>query len=58
VFIICVASALSVKATLPAALNPSLTPQDLVTGVCFASGGSGFDDLTANLQVLIEYFQS
>jgi hypothetical protein len=39
-----------VKDTLPAYLNPSLTPQDLPTGVCFASGGSGFDDLTANMQ--------
>jgi len=51
VFNLCVASALGVKDTLPAFLNPSLTSQDLVTGVCFASGGSGFDDMTANVQV-------
>ncbi|MCH96897.1 GDSL esterase/lipase EXL3-like, partial [Trifolium medium] len=43
-------SALGVKDTLPAFLNPALTAQDLTTGVCFASGGSGFDDLTANMQ--------
>jgi hypothetical protein len=47
-----------VKDTLPAYLNPALSPQDLPTGVCFASGGSGFDDLTANMQVLKEYYQN
>lgn len=59
VFNLCVASALGVKDTLPAFLNPSLTSQDLVTGVCFASGGSGFDDLTATSQVhiQIDYYQ-
>jgi len=51
VFNLCIASALGVKDTLPAFLNPSLTAQDLVTGVCFASGGSGFDDWTAKSQV-------
>ncbi|CAJ2675790.1 unnamed protein product [Trifolium pratense] len=45
-----ITSALGVKDTLPAFLNPALTAQDLPTGVCFASGGSGWDDLTANVQ--------
>ncbi|CAJ2675792.1 unnamed protein product [Trifolium pratense] len=45
-----ITSALGVKDTLPAFLNPALTAQDLPTGVCFASGGSGLDDLTANMQ--------
>jgi len=45
------ASALGVKDTVPAYLSANLTPQDLVTGVSFASGGSGIDDLTSQVQV-------
>ncbi|XP_058768297.1 GDSL esterase/lipase At1g23500-like [Vicia villosa] len=45
-----ITAALGVKDTLPAYLDPQLTDQDLPTGVCFASGGSGLDDLTANSQ--------
>ncbi|CAK8535413.1 unnamed protein product [Lathyrus sativus] len=45
-----ITAAMGVKDTLPAYLNTQLTAQDLTTGVCFASGGSGLDDLTANTQ--------
>ncbi|OMO87385.1 Lipase, GDSL [Corchorus capsularis] len=41
---------LGVKEVLPAYLDPSLQPQDLLTGVSFASGGSGYDPLTPTLQ--------
>jgi len=47
------ASALGVKDTVPAYLSTTLTPQDLATGVSFASGGSGLDDLTSQIQVYI-----
>ncbi|KAE8715567.1 Subtilisin-like serine endopeptidase family protein isoform 1 [Hibiscus syriacus] len=39
-----------IKAILTAFLDPNLKDEDLVTGVCFASGGSGLDQQTANLQ--------
>ncbi|KAM5546838.1 hypothetical protein ABKV19_001387 [Rosa sericea] len=35
------------KKILPAYLDPNLQLQDLLTGVCFASAGSGYDPLTA-----------
>ncbi|KAJ1425155.1 SGNH hydrolase superfamily [Sesbania bispinosa] len=41
---------LGIKELLPAYLNPQLQPTDLVTGVCFASGGSGYDPLTSTLE--------
>ncbi|XP_076911919.1 GDSL esterase/lipase At5g42170-like [Bidens hawaiensis] len=40
---------LGVKDYLPAYLDPSLQDEDMVTGVSFASGGSGFDPYTAKL---------
>ncbi|XP_054818058.1 GDSL esterase/lipase EXL3-like isoform X1 [Prosopis cineraria] len=40
---------LGIKELLPAYLDPNLQPQDLPTGVCFASGGSGYDPLTSKL---------
>ncbi|PRQ47363.1 putative SGNH hydrolase-type esterase domain-containing protein [Rosa chinensis] len=39
------------KKILPAYLDPNLQLQDLLTGVCFASAGSGYDRLTARSQV-------
>ena len=47
------AEALGIKETLPAYLDPNLQGKDLPTGVCFASGGSGCDPTTANIQVYI-----
>ncbi|XP_028234680.1 uncharacterized protein LOC114414576 [Glycine soja] len=44
-----VAEELGIKELLPAYLDPNLQPSDLVTGVCFASGGSGYDPLTSKL---------
>ncbi|XP_054819336.1 GDSL esterase/lipase EXL1-like [Prosopis cineraria] len=40
---------LRIKELLPAYLDPNLQPQDLPTGVNFASGGSGYDPLTSKL---------
>ncbi|KAF7829551.1 GDSL esterase/lipase EXL3-like [Senna tora] len=39
-----IAEALGIKDTLPAYLDPNLRNEDLSTGVCFASGGSGNDE--------------
>ncbi|XP_076885842.1 GDSL esterase/lipase At5g45960-like [Bidens hawaiensis] len=58
-----IASYTGVKDTVPAYLDPTLTIQDLMTGVTFASAGSGFDPLTAMLSSAIsmekqmEYFK-
>ncbi|XP_023538134.1 GDSL esterase/lipase EXL3-like isoform X2 [Cucurbita pepo subsp. pepo] len=41
--------ALGIKEFLPPYANPSLRPEDLITGVNFASGGAGFDPLTSQL---------
>ncbi|KAG9439659.1 hypothetical protein H6P81_019824 [Aristolochia fimbriata] len=40
------ASALGVKEIVPPFLDPGNSDEDIRTGVCFASAGSGFDDLT------------
>ncbi|XP_021283804.1 GDSL esterase/lipase At5g63170-like [Herrania umbratica] len=44
---------LGIKSALPAFLDPNLQSEELATGVCFASGGSGLDPLTAKLQNVI-----
>ncbi|KAI6671527.1 hypothetical protein NL676_006412 [Syzygium grande] len=41
--------AFGIKEYLPAYLDPSLKLEDLLTGVSFASGGSGFDPLTSKI---------
>ncbi|KAF9621430.1 hypothetical protein IFM89_021469 [Coptis chinensis] len=41
--------ALGIKKFLPAYNDPTLKPEDLLTGVSFASGGSGLDPFTAQL---------
>ncbi|XP_024966925.1 GDSL esterase/lipase At5g42170-like [Cynara cardunculus var. scolymus] len=43
------AKALGVKEYLPAYLDPSLQEEDLLSGVSFASGGCGYDDLTVTI---------
>ncbi|KAI4389621.1 hypothetical protein MLD38_001827 [Melastoma candidum] len=44
---------MGIKDSVPAYLDPNVTIQDLVTGVSFASGGSGFDPLTPKLVSVI-----
>ncbi|KAG5233511.1 GDSL esterase/lipase [Salix suchowensis] len=44
-----VASILGMKETVPPFLNRSLTDDDIRTGVCFASAGSGYDEMTTAL---------
>ena len=58
-----IASVLNLKDTVPPFLHPNLSDQDLLKGVSFAYGGSGFDDLTTALtgaiavSQQIEYFK-
>ncbi|KAM5583070.1 GDSL esterase/lipase [Rosa sericea] len=49
------ASMLNIKETVPPFLDPSLSDNDLVTGVSFASGGSGFDDITGSVGGIIPF---
>lgn len=57
------ASNLNIKDTVPPFLDPNLSNEELLTGVSFASGGSGFDDLTTvvsgaiSVSKQIEYFK-
>jgi len=46
-----VASYLGLKELVPPYLDPNLSDKELVTGVSFASAGSGFDPLTPMLGV-------
>lgn len=41
---------------IPAFLDPTLTQADLPRGASFASAGSGYDDLTANISVSLNMF--
>ncbi|CAL0315601.1 unnamed protein product [Lupinus luteus] len=41
------ASYLNIKDYVPPFLDPNLSNDQLLTGVCFASGGAGFDDFTS-----------
>ncbi|KAH9693479.1 GDSL esterase/lipase EXL3 [Citrus sinensis] len=52
-----IAEELGIKELLPAYLQPNLQPEDLLTGVTFASGGCGYDPLTTELalQLFKEY---
>lgn len=43
--------AFGLPSSVPAYLDPSYTIDQLATGVSFASGGTGLDDLTANIPV-------
>ena len=54
-FIFISAEALGIKDTVPAYLKPDLQNDDLLTGVGFASGGSGIDPLTSSTLVSIFY---
>lgn len=58
-----IASMLNLKDTVPPFLDPNLSNEELLAGVSFASGGSGFDELTTALSGAIvmskqiEYFK-
>ncbi|TXG49443.1 hypothetical protein EZV62_025318 [Acer yangbiense] len=47
------ASALGIKDKVPPFLDPNLSDEELVSGVCFASAGSGWDDLTTMMTRVI-----
>ncbi|CAN1283861.1 GDSL esterase/lipase At3g43570 [Linum perenne] len=49
-----IASYVGVKENVPPYLDPSLTIDDLKTGVSFASAGTGFDPLTPTISALID----
>ena len=44
---------MGVKKNVPPYLDPSLTIEDLMTGVSFASAGAGFDPLTSQIGVIL-----
>jgi len=46
------------KDIVPPFLDPNLSEEELVTGVSFALGQSGLDELSASLEQQIEYFRS
>lgn len=45
-FLIYIAEEFGIKELLPAYLSPNLQPHELITGVCFASGATGYDPIT------------
>lgn len=47
---------MGIKETVPPYLDPELNIQELMTGVSFASAGSGFDPLTAKISVFLTLF--
>lgn len=47
----------SIKQYIPAYLDPNLRPEDLLTGVSFASGGCGYDSLTSEIASVISLSQ-
>ncbi|KAL0370794.1 UNVERIFIED_CONTAM: GDSL esterase/lipase [Sesamum angustifolium] len=47
------AAMMGLKETIPPYLDPYLSEQDMLTGVSFASAGSGYDDLTTSLSHVI-----
>ncbi|KAJ8430699.1 hypothetical protein Cgig2_012397 [Carnegiea gigantea] len=52
-----IAEEVSVKQYVPAYLDPTVGPQDLLTGVSFASGASGYDPLTSTVASVIPLSQ-
>ncbi|KAM6578361.1 hypothetical protein CsatB_030198 [Cannabis sativa] len=50
-----IASMLKIKDTVPSFLHPKLSDKDILTGVSFASAGSGFDELTTAASGVISF---
>ncbi|KAH7550542.1 hypothetical protein JRO89_XS13G0213200 [Xanthoceras sorbifolium] len=50
-----IAGYFGIKETVPPYLDPNLSNNDLQTGVCFASAGSGYDDLTTAVSGAIPF---
>ncbi|KAK3207038.1 hypothetical protein Dsin_021084 [Dipteronia sinensis] len=50
-----IAEGFGFKNVIPAFLDPKINNEDLLHGVSFASAGSGYDDLTANLSHFIGF---
>ncbi|XP_056847843.1 GDSL esterase/lipase At1g59030-like isoform X2 [Raphanus sativus] len=48
-----IAENLGLAKTIPAYLSPNLKPRDLLKGVSFASGGTGYDPLTAQTMSVV-----
>lgn len=46
-----ISEAFGLKRTVPAYLDPSYTIEDFATGVCFASAGTGYDNITSRVLV-------
>nr|XP_048330980.1 GDSL esterase/lipase EXL3-like [Ziziphus jujuba var. spinosa] len=46
---------LGIKELLPAYSDPNIRPRDLITGVCFASGGTGFDPMTPKIAAVLSF---
>ena len=44
----------SLKPTVPAYLDPAYNISDFATGVCFASGVTGYDNATSNVDVSVQ----
>ncbi|WCJ32671.1 GDSL-like Lipase/Acylhydrolase family protein [Euphorbia peplus] len=51
-----VAQELGIKELVPAYLDPTVKPEDLVTGVSFATGGSGYDPITSKTAAVPSLF--
>ncbi|XP_034203375.1 GDSL esterase/lipase At3g14820-like [Prunus dulcis] len=52
-----IAEGLGIKELLPPYLDPNLQSPDLPTGVCFASGSSGYDPLTPTITGTLSVFK-
>jgi len=51
-----IAKYMGVKEIVPAYLDPKIQPNDLLTGVSFASGGAGYNPTTSEAAVSSNHF--
>lgn len=49
---------MGVKEIVPAYFDPKIQPNDLLTGVSFASGGAGYNPVTSEAAVSSNHFLS